>query len=91
MIEKRTLIVAEDGSVSVRGLDYEGRKLTVHKRNQNYLVIKVAGGGCWSGNYMPRRYVPAQFDVYRIISTKGDTIMAEPLVDFPIRLEAKDG
>lgn len=91
------LIVAADGKVVVPGLDYEGRALHVHERNRQYIVVKISSGSGWSGVGMPRCYVPARFDVYRItgkskanvkyMGVTGEEIPIEHVIDFPLRPE----
>jgi hypothetical protein len=91
------LIVTPDGKVVIPGMDYEGRKLTVHQRSRDYLIVKVSSGTGWSGNYQPRRYVAAMFEVYRItgkskpngvyLGTRGEEIPVDQLIDFPVRKE----
>lgn len=70
------LIMMADGRVVFPGIDYEGRKITVHHRRGqdsglragDVLVLHVAGGSGWGGIGM-RSYAPAQFEVVRLKGT----------------------
>ena len=87
---ERTIVLGENDRVNIRGMDYESRKLTLHHKttfhsSPNYIVIKVHGGSVWDGNYCPRRYVPAYFEVYQIVSQKGNEIQAQNVFEFPLK------
>ena len=59
------LLIKDDGSVVFPGIDYEGRRPTVHERSGDVLVIHITGGSGWGGVGM-RSYSPAQFEVVRL-------------------------
>jgi hypothetical protein len=87
--------IVGDGTVRFRGVDFEGRKLTVHKKQGDIIVIKVSGGSCWA-RIGERHYVPAEFVVYRIIKEHGRKkgfsgvveLTVDRVIDFPIKREA---
>ena len=78
----RRLIVREDGVVQVVGVDHETRDIKVVARNNDYIVIKIAGRSCWSGNYTPREYHPPQIEVFQIIKENGEVLDVEPLIEW---------
>lgn len=91
------VIIKKDGTVIFPGLDYEGRKLTVHERQGDILIVHVTGGSGWGGIGM-RSYAPASFDVIRLIGkgqrstylgNDGEQYAIENIVSFEIKKQKK--
>lgn len=67
------MIITADGGVVFPGIDYEGRKVTVHHRRGqlsgaaigDVVVLHITGGSGWGG-VGSRSYAPAQFEVVRL-------------------------
>lgn len=67
------MIVTTDSRVVFPGMDYEGRKVTIHHRRGqesgaqvgDVVVLHITGGSGWGGVGM-RSYSPAQFEVVRL-------------------------
>lgn len=77
--------IDDDGSVTFPGVDFEGRKLSVHYRNRFTLVVKVTGGSGWAGRG-ERSYRGAEFIVMQRESEKSPW---NEVVTFPLRKETK--
>ena len=71
-----------DGTVTFRGLDFEGCKVHLHSRNLTHLVLKVTGGSGWAGRGA-RAYRRTHFIVLRIVSEKP--LRTEEVVQFDLR------
>lgn len=74
-----------NGTVRFSGVDFEGRKVTVHYRDSRYLVLKVSGGKCWKDQLSGHQYVPAELRVYAIL--QEEPLRVARLVEFPLRPE----
>ena len=75
-------LIIEGNKVTVSGTDIVG---TLHHREADILVIKVAGHETWSG-IGQRRYVAAEFQVWRSVRpSNGVDVLAEQIVDFPVK------
>lgn len=78
-------IIDGDGSVKFSGLDFEGRKLSVHFKTDRLLVIKVTGGSGWA-SIGERAYHGAKFIVMARESEDGPW---HDIVTFPLRKEER--
>ena len=85
----RIIVSPSSNDVSVVGVDYETRNISVLARNKDAIVLKVPGRTVWSGNYVQRRYVPPAILVYTIkksvksIVKNGEEIIeVEPLIEW---------
>lgn len=92
------VIVLADGRCVVPGLDFEGRKVTVHHRTASHLVLHITGGSGWSGVGM-RSYTPAKFIVLAIkkagrkqagyLGQVGEELHTTDVVEFDLRREVR--
>ena len=90
------LIIEAGGRVVFPGIDYESRRVTVHHRRGDVLVLHVTGGSGWGGVGM-RSYTPAQFEVVRLkgkgrpgaryLGHVGEEWSYDHIVEFDIKRE----
>ncbi len=75
-----------NGYVSFVGMDIGTRRAVVAAQNKHAIVIHVPGFLAWDGNYCPRRYVPANTRVYRIMERLADgSLRVEGLIEWDKR------
>jgi len=92
------VIIQDDGRVIFPGIDFEGRKCTVHEKRGDFLIVHITGGSGWGGVGM-RSYAAASFDVVKLIGRpkpvtylgeKGVQYSIENVVSFEIKKQKQE-
>ncbi len=79
------LVIDKDNSVRLPGIDL-GAKVELTQRNDKYLVIKIPGHLFWVGLFMPWKYAPVEYKVFKILSTDSKTsLQVDEIISFDVR------